>query len=264
MVYNQKLVACIKCNGKVLREFNDTVYLPFGNEFSILLKNLNSVKALVNVTIDGKDIVPGGLVLYPNQEIDLERSIENGNMNKGAKFLFVERTGSIEDNRGVKAEDGLVRISYQFEKIAYINGFYTDGRLTTGISYDGFAKSYYGAGAGNVPVMDSCTISCNNLSITPTSVNVNQQSLLRSSPVNEVGITVPGSESNQKFQVASNFSLEAQTHVIVLKLLGETKNNRPVIESVTVKTKQECPTCGRKNKATAKFCQECGTSLVVY
>ena len=41
MMYHKKLVASIRTNGKILREFKDTVYLPFGSEYSILLKNLN-------------------------------------------------------------------------------------------------------------------------------------------------------------------------------------------------------------------------------
>ena len=44
MMYNNKLVAAIKSNGKVLREFGEEVYIPFGSEYSILIKNLHSVR----------------------------------------------------------------------------------------------------------------------------------------------------------------------------------------------------------------------------
>jgi hypothetical protein len=59
-------------------------------------------------------------------------------------------------------------------------------------------------------------------------------------------------------------AMEAEKHTIVLKLLGETPDNKPVLTPVTVKAKQECDTCGHKNKATAKFCNKCGTSLEVF
>ena len=95
-MYNSKLVASIKANGKVLREFKDTVYIPFGSEYSILLKNLNTVRALINIYIDGDNVVPGGLVLNAGQEIDLQRAIRNGNMNEGNRFKFIERTSNIE------------------------------------------------------------------------------------------------------------------------------------------------------------------------
>jgi len=263
MVYNQKLVASIKCNGKILREFKDTVYLPFGSEYSILLLNLNSVKAIVNITIDGDDIVPGGLVLYPNQEIDLQRSIKNNNLEKGNKFKFIERTGSIEEHRGVKLQDGLVRISYQFEKLP----------LTTNMPYQPnpiWGNNSYGVVAQDcdfspssalrrVDITNNTTIgtycSVNNVSIAPASASVQ--------PTNDVGITVPGSESNQKFSRTSDFAVESQKHTIVLKLLGETVDNKPVEQAITTKYKPECQTCGRKNKANAKFCTECGTSLNV-
>jgi len=115
-MYNQKLVASIKSKGKVLREFKDTVYIPFASEYSILLKNLNTTRAVVNVYIDGDNVVPGGLVIDAGRTIDLERWIKNGNLSEGNKFKFIERTQAIEDGpRGIKMEDGLVRIEYQFE-----------------------------------------------------------------------------------------------------------------------------------------------------
>jgi hypothetical protein len=65
------MVATIKANGRILREFKDNVYIPFGSEYSILLKNLHTQRALVNVFIDGTNIVEGGLVLNAGQEVDL-------------------------------------------------------------------------------------------------------------------------------------------------------------------------------------------------
>ncbi len=148
MMYESKLAAAIKVNGKVLREFKDTVYVPFGSEYSILLKNLNTTRCVVNVSIDGDDMVPGGLVLNPGQECDLERSIKNGNLKEGNRFKFIERTGSVEKHRGVKLEDGLVRIEFQFEKVykrqdgiqwtntGYNNAIYPQGGILRGSSAD--------------------------------------------------------------------------------------------------------------------------------
>jgi rRNA maturation endonuclease Nob1 len=50
---------------------------------------------------------------------------------------------------------------------------------------------------------------------------------------------------------------------MVIKLLGETEENKKVREPVTVKTKLECKTCGTTNPTTSKFCSECGTSLEI-
>ena len=116
MMYNQNLVASIKVKGKILREFKDTVYIPFASEYSILLKNLNTVRAVVNVFVDGENAVPGGLVIDPGRSVDLERWIKNGNLSEGNRFKFIERTAAIEEGpRGIKEEDGLIRVEYQFE-----------------------------------------------------------------------------------------------------------------------------------------------------
>ena len=95
-MYGNKLAAAIKVNGKVLREFKDTVYIPFGSEYAITLRNLHTTRAVVSVYIDGDNMVPGGLVLNPGQSIDLERSIRNNNLTEGNRFKFIERTEKIE------------------------------------------------------------------------------------------------------------------------------------------------------------------------
>lgn len=263
-MYNSKLVASLKANGKILREFKDTVYIPFGSEYSILLKNLNTVRAIVNVYIDGDNVVPGGLVLNAGQEVDLERSIKNGNMSEGNKFKFIERTGAVEKHRGVKLEDGLVRIEYQFEKVyqrqdgiqwnkTQIGGpIYASGTIlrSTGINHQ---------------VYDSQTISCSvNSGSAPTATNHADHIVTTSASINDVGITVPGSKSEQKFTTASWFATETEKHTIVLKLLGETPDNKEVRQPVTIKHKPKCVTCGKQNKATAKFCTECGTALEIF
>ena len=117
MMYQSKLVASLKANGKILREFKDTVYIPFGSEYSFLLKNLHTQRAVVNIFIDGDNIVDGGLVINAGQEVNLERYVKNGNLTEGNRFKFIERTQAVEDGpRGIKLEDGLVRIEFQYEK----------------------------------------------------------------------------------------------------------------------------------------------------
>ena len=59
-------------------------------------------------------------------------------------------------------------------------------------------------------------------------------------------------------------AMDPEKHSIVLKLLGETPDNKPVLTPVTVKAKQKCTTCGHTNKATAQYCNKCGTALVIY
>jgi len=246
MMYESKMAAAIKVKGKVLREFKDTVYVPFGSEYSILLKNLHTTRAVVNVFIDGDDMVPGGIVLNAGQEVDLERSVKNGNLNEGNKFKFIERTGSVERHRGTKLEDGLVRIEFQFEQparpISWNASQISGGIYPQGGILRGFDNAQYGT-----------TCSVNSLTASATSATMD-------SFVNDVGITVPGSKSEQKFSTTYVGALESTKHSMVFKILG----GEAVKQAVTVKHKPKCQTCGKHNKATAKFCTECGTALEIF
>lgn len=251
-MYESKLAAAIKVNGKVLREFKDTVYIPFGSEYSILLKNLNTTRAVVNVFIDGEDTVPGGLVIDPGREVDLERWIKNGNLTEGNRFKFIERTGSVEQHRGVKLEDGIVRVEFQFEQPRPI---WSSNNISGNIYPQGGIMRGYGS-AGDV-VWPAGSVTCSTASYDATSVNSSHELL---NQVNDVGITVPGSHSNQKFQTTYVGALENIKHSMVFKLLG----GEAVKQAVTVKHKPKCVTCGKQNKATSKFCQECGTALEIF
>ncbi len=337
-MFNQKLVACIKVAGKVLKEQKDQVFLPFGSEYSIFLKNLNSVRAAVRIQLDGQDVTDGkDLIVQPNSSIDLERFIKNGNLTTGNKFKFIERTGKIEAHRGIGGEDGLLRVEFQFEKVTpkpvvvetihkhthyydyyrpwywYPNQYYLGGPYYG--SCHGFANSVdnsLGGGLNNIgsaslqsdPTSYSAdvtytdgnggvgqytqtiggTVPVGNAGVGATSVNycsasVGGDNLLRSKSVgvshlmptmdsfvpevNDAGITVAGSFSNQTFTVVGSFPLEDEKHVIVLKLLGKAAD-KVVKEAVTVKTAQTCPTCGTRNRGkTASFCRDCGTALTI-
>ncbi len=260
-MFNQKLVASIKSKGKILREFKDTVYIPFASEYSILLKNLNTVRAVVNVYIDGENAVPGGLVIDPGRTIDLERWIKNGNLSEGNKFKFIERTGAIEDGpRGIKLEDGLVRIEYQFEI----------PRPIINISQTLWNQPIYGSnvmrgvsGSASDVAWPQGSVTC-SASLNSVSTDNFKVTASGASFQNEVGITVPGSKSTQSFQTTTVGALESTVHNIVLKLVGDLGNNKPVEKVVTVKHKPKCVTCGKQNKAHAKFCVECGTALEIF
>lgn len=275
MMYNSKLVASIKANGKVLREFKDTVYIPFGSEYSILLKNLNTVRALINIYIDGDNVVPGGLVLNAGQEVDLQRAIRNGNLSEGNKFKFIERTGKIEDHRGVKLEDGLIRVEYQFEKVFKRQDGIQWNQINIGVPYTGQPYNGNPTWTVNNSVLRSSGHvhegeACSDMSYADTSMAVGAtltRSMAQSfnaAPQTETGITVAGSKSEQKFVTVSNFTCEPEKHNIILKLLGETEDNKTIREPITVKAKPKCTTCGKQNKATSRYCTECGTALTIY
>jgi len=249
-MYSNKLAVAIKsAQKKVLREFEDTVYIPFGEEYSIFVKNLNSVRASVSVSVDGEDVADGKtFVVDANDAIDIQRFIKNGNLSEGNRLKFIERTASVEQHRGIGVEDGLIRVEFQFAKPT----------LPTWNTYN--HHTYFNNDI--IGGSDVLTRGFTPQSVKCSSTTAGVEYTCDSIPVNDAGVTVPGSISDQQFNEVAAFPLEAESHVIVLKLLGQTENVK-VVEPVTVKAKPKCTTCGRVNKATAKFCTNCGTSLTI-
>lgn len=263
-MYKNHLVLAVKHAGKILREFGDEVRLPFGSEYSLHLQNINTVRASVSVSIDGEDVMPGHrLVLDPGQSVDLERYIRAGNLEKGNRFKFIERSARVEAHRGIRAADGLVQVAFQFECAALglhelLRGQAGDvrqqpwpgglvgGPLSDVHMYGGVLRGpYFGEGPRMAP--QSAT----------------------AFPQGVPGITVPGSQSDQAFHVAGPLSLSPEKYNLVLKLTGElgAEEGLPplaVTRPVTVKDKPRCTICGKKNPSRAKFCSECGASLVLY
>lgn len=273
-MYNNKLAFAVKVGGKVLREHGEIVYLPFGSEYSLLIKNLNNRRAVVRITLDGQDVVDGGLIVNANSSVDLERFVKPGQMDKGNRFKFIERTGKVEATRGIGLEDGLLRVEFEFEKE------YPKYELSNTIHHHIYHNhynrypligSYYGGVSGSLSGsagLGDIVAYASNASAGPTLNNLRSRSVgdavekeVKTSGGQIAGITVPGSVSEQKF-TSVNFTGDGVTQVMVMRLFGETET-APVKEAVTVKTKPKCTTCGHVNKAKAKFCSECGTGLEI-
>ena len=153
-MYQDKLVVAIRANNKVLREQDDRVFIPFGKEYSIYIKNLNSVRASVSLEIEGKPIFSDGstLVVSANSFVEVERFVDRNDC--GNRFKFIEKTDKISEHRGDKAEDGLIRILFKYEKVmpkredvfkTEIHNHYhnpmTFGGSKLDTAYDHYAKS---------------------------------------------------------------------------------------------------------------------------
>ena len=298
MMYQDRLAIAVKTNGKVLRERGDTVFIPFGSESTLFIKNMNSVRALVSIEIDGTEATEGTRLIVPaNGSIELERFIKGGNLDKGHRFKFIERSEKIENGpRGIKAEDGLIRVEFEFErepakiydpaytwyapKVEHHHHYHRDlSNVRLGGPLRGSTtvpdSAYYSANAATDDSFGSASLTSASFSSTAFSNSISSNAAsapkkgvlrassaaVRSAPeVNDKGITVGGSVSDQKFTRGSWFATDGVKHVMILKILGETESG--VVQApVTVKTKTECPTCGTKNKFGTKFCRECGTGL---
>lgn len=269
MMFKNKLIVVLKSNGKILREYGDNIHIPFGTEYSLGFKNLENRKAVAKVEIDGVDVLDShSLILNPNEEINLERFITNGDLNNGNKFKFIKKTKEISDYRGDKIDDGIIRIEFRFEeeitvpKITY----YTINN-NTHLNYDTskYRSVDYSKNTlndikkrrfleGSVPYGDN--FSCFSVSSTTFKSDNNIQKDV------DDGITVKGSISNQGFQFGYVESLEDKSYIIIFNLKGYDSSLVQIQKPITIKTKLQCETCGKKSRSNNKFCSKCGTSLI--
>jgi hypothetical protein len=273
MTYKQRFVAVVKSNGKILRERDDTVFLPFGSEYSILLKNLESKKASVKISIDGKDVLGSGeLIMEPNSELELERFVES--LDCGNRFKFIQKTNEIVEHRGDRIDDGIIRIEFRFEKEKIIRDviineyhydihpwkrycwptYWNDVTFSSNVGFSqenmvvgasiGSSTGGKGSSAGSINTCNFVNDSNPNVDLLP-----------------DEGITVKGSESKQKFSYGYIGELESASNVIIIKLRGNDSKGEEVKKPITVKTKLVCETCGRSSDSISKFCPNCGTAL---
>lgn len=276
MVYNNNFIAVVKCRGKVLRESKEgVVRIPFGSEYSILLKNKSFQRAVVSVEINGVDALSNRkIVIDPNGSTELEGFMNNsGDVTN--KFKFIEKTAEVSAFRGDDPEDGLIRITYQFEarnQISTIwyempNKYHHDyyNNILIGTDFSSLrAKSVEHSGE---PIIFGCSVKdsmpaancCLNSMVVPKISTTEIDMSFRD--VSEDGITVPGSKSEQSFMTTTIGSLESQKYVICFQLKGGDPISGRLSAPVFVTSKIKCPSCGKKWSSFQDFCGNCGTAL---
>lgn len=264
MMYHEKFVAVVKHGDKILRDRGGEVRLPFGSEYTILLKNKNVVDAVANVEVDGEDVLQGHQIIVPaNETVEIKGWMRD--MKETNKFRFINKTKEIQNHRGDRIDDGIIRISYQFEmefdtKI-YLRSisppqsewppFFPDRPS------DGPSWTYYNheTSAG----MYSNSLSSNTKSFSGSTVNC-----CYNTPASDEGITIKGQKINNSYTYGSVGPLESTKHVIILRLFGERRvGNRikKVKKVIPTRSKIQCEVCGRKWKSHMQHCGNCGNYL---
>ena len=270
MMFKHNFVATIKCGGKILREKDGEVFLPFGAEYSILLKNLDTRRAVVRISIDGTDVLCGEtLVVNGGSDLELERFLDT--LTKGNRFRFIEKTEQISEHRGDHVDDGIVRIEYQFEaqRLSLVE-------LATSPGSNPYSWPTTTPQAPQAPQAPSCPRYAPGLGDVLYTVSTDQplisccftaQTAMRSAapiapiaPATTDGITVKGSVSTQHFTTVQMGPLDPATHVLSLGLVGQVAA-AAVVQPVTVQTKLICTTCGHSTNSRASYCPDCGTAL---
>jgi len=260
MVFKDNFVAVVVCGGRILRELDGAVTLPFGSDYSLKLKNMESRKALVDVSIDGDDVLNGNrIVMSPNSDMTLDGFMDGQDVRN--RFRFINKTKEIVDHKGDKIDDGIIRIEYRFEKraaeIVYDYHYIGDHRAPI-VRYD--YRPWFGIdriSTSSPPLMrdSTCKYSSGQMD---SAVDVSFTSI----PTADEGITVRGGDANQHFQRGHIGDTETNSHVMTIKLRGTTDSGAVIEEAVTVQTKLKCANCGKASKSSQKYCDRCGTRLI--
>jgi len=260
MTFKKQFIAVIKCQTQILREVDNVVHLPFGEHFSIFLKNLETRKAQVEISIDGKSI-GSTIIVPPNSEIEIERFLDD--VNTGNKFKFIRKTNKIVQVRGDRVDDGIVRVQFTFEtekpevehvRIEYYDPPYYRPWRQPCIIRGTYDPPYYTCNSQSVGVSTGNSLHSMQISNSLNSMNVS------SNIQSDEGITTKGEVSNQKFVYGTIGKLEENSHVITIYLKG-TNSKGKINDPITVKKKISCSVCGTSNRSNVKYCSECGTYL---
>lgn len=305
-MYSNKLIACVKADGKVLREQDENVFLPFGSEYTLWFKNEHTRKVQINVEIDGTDVLFNkSLIINAGETADLKGFARDMVGSDNRAFKFITKTQEISDFRGDKIEDGLIKITYQFEKEVtkydvinhhhhhhhdkWYGTYYPPGSpwfgttsnsdplmgkiYTNNMNRDSLFRDMKRGGSSlkgetNIGTANAVFGTTEvNLSTTRTTIGASYSANATAQSVvsNDPGITVEGSATKQSFQHGYIGALEDKKHTMVFQLKGlvETGEDEStaISEAVTVKSKKQCPSCGKKWKSAFEYCPNDGTFL---
>lgn len=172
---------------------NVTVSLPFEEEYTVNLCNHHDrLRALVTVHIDGRPATGKGLILVPGETVALERFIDD-DLQRGSRFLFIEAPARAGNDAGSM----LITVQYERDTAPLLR--YREPPVQHWGGWDG------GTAVGSLTYITTDA----SASLTTASV---------SHLVN--GVTIPGSESRQRFEYADIDDLDPRQDVMAITMRG--------------------------------------------
>lgn len=270
-----------------------TYYLKKGQEFQIELFNPTKDTIMAKISLNGKPIAQGGLVLKPAQRVFLDRYID---VAKKFKFDTYEVANTSETRQAIE-DNGDFKVEFYKERIPVNNNFNHNSLITRtnsgGTSIGVNNEVYYGGnttrgfgGSNTTTNMNYLnTDSSNQLGIVGTltttsmagatldSLEFIPQELSRRGIVDtepkkrkrskksksiETGRVEAGSLSEQTLETVYMNWEYTPFHSIEYKMLPVSQKVNTV-ESISVK--RYCTNCANKNKSSFKFCPVCGTKV---
>ncbi len=257
MTFKNNFIVEVKSNGKIMRVRDGAITLPFGTEYSIYMKNLDSRKAVATLSVDGKDALDGNCrIIMPNSS-----TLVNGfmkGMKSSNKFKFTRKTKRISEHRGNLPNDGIIRVEYWFEQSQTIPRESIQEIMKDWPPTPGYRRSYPFFETGDSSVYSSKTTGdfFDNHNV------LYSMSCCNFSPKTEEGITVNGTKLDESFVYGNVNLLEKTSSVICIKLNGyNKKKTKKIKQPIYTKTKLVCEVCGTRSRSFAKYCRHCGNNI---
>jgi hypothetical protein len=262
------------------KETTPTFYLEKGQEFQIEIFNPTSDTILSKISLNGKLISQGGLVIRPGERVFLERYIDVANK---FKFDTYEVSNSTEVKEAIKDNGDF---TVQFFKERQPQPYYHQNLLINRSTLGGSFGTYNGSGSftttntigGGISTYTSSnsTLTSVDLSDGLAQSNPNRFTARSRSGVGtdrlkksmsvplktmktiETGRVEAGSSSNQELKTVNKEFEYFPFHSVEYKLLPISQK---INTSDDINVKRYCSNCGKKTVKADKFCSQCGNKL---
>lgn len=226
-----------------------TYYLKKNQEFEIELFNPTKDNVLAVITLNGKHISQGGLVLRPGERVFLDRYLD---VAKKFKFDVYEVNNTKEVKKAIE-ENGDFKVEFYREQIQIpiFTRTYPTYQTYTTEWYDG--TTYLANSSSNTSIsLDTLTSNTNAVNFYGNLDGINKPKKRGSL---ETGRVEMGSNSNQKMETVNKSWDYLPFHTIEYKLLPISVK---VNTSNDINIKRYCTSCGSKLRKGDNFCGKCG------
>lgn len=258
MMHRDNCVVTVRSNGKPLREFDHskvdnstTALLPFDSEYQIGVKVLDSLRRRIEVTIDGSEVIHS-LVLRQGDNL-LERFQD---VERCFKFVRPFSEG-VQDP--TSPDNGKIVIKIWKEMFEIPQRMYLHQPISYGYAHRQHSGYPILRSFGEPTLISGGHISTGSIqakdiqcsSITADKLTVGT---LCCATAGEVGATVEGSKSDQKFSSTTWRGDMGAPTVFEIRLRGRAEEPRPLKQTL-------CVQCSTPNDMDARFCKECGLRI---
>jgi len=274
----------IKLYGKNSQD--PTYYLKKGQEFEIELFNPTKDTIMAKISLNGKPIAQGGLVLKPGVRVFLDRYID---VARKFKFDTYEVGNSAEVKKAIE-DNGDFKVEFFREQQPIVTTITTSNNWGLN-DWDNYRGSLFNttcdtinvgaSGISNGTYTSNCGSVSNYSADIPVSANAAcmdglnfaPQELKRSATLNlktlkkrvqakaktiETGRVEEGSKSNQTMEKVYMNWESFPFHTLEYKMLPVSQKINTVED---IQVKRYCSNCGNKQKPNFKFCPSCGSRV---